>query len=240
MLISEDEAKRIHFALVDFFEKDGDPISPPGVKNEALLSSALHRPWTSLGDVEKYKTDDLKAAALLHSMIQNHPFHNGNKRTALVTCLVFYDKMGATLDAEENEYYQFILNIAQGNLNGLQEKDNQDKFLREIAKWLRAHKTVYLKSFGDVKVSDFIKNCESLGATIREGDGYLISANNDSVRIAKSTRRFESSVAKRYLVKLGLTERKIGLKFEEFLSGGYTDNNSFKKIVPLLRRLAIT
>lgn len=156
-----------------------------------------------------------------------------------MTCLVFYDKVGATLDAEENDYYQFIIDIAQGNLNGIQEKDDQDEFLYEIAKWLRAHKTVYLTSFGDVKVSDFIKNCESLGATIKKANGYLISANNDSVRIAKSTRKFEAAVAKRYLVKLGLTERSSGFKFDEFLSGGYTDNNSFKKIVPLLRRLAV-
>lgn len=238
MIISEEEAKKIHFVLVDFFEKDGDPISPPGVKNEALLSSALHRPWTSLGGVEKYRTNDMKAAALLHSMVQNHPFHNGNKRTALVTCLLFYDKLGATIDADENDFYNFMLSIARGCIDNIKEKENPEEFLRKISKWLRAHKTVFLKSFGDIKVMDFVRNCERLGATIKEDDCYLISANNDSVRIAKSTRRFKSTVAKRYLRILGLSERNLGIKFEEFLAGGYSDDNSFKKIIPLLRKLA--
>ena len=42
------------------------------------------RPQTGLGTIDKYPTIEQKAAALLHSLIKNHAFHNGNKRTALV------------------------------------------------------------------------------------------------------------------------------------------------------------
>lgn len=238
MRISEEEATKIHYTLVSFFKNEDDPISPPGIRDEGLLSSALHRPFINLGGIEKYKTNDLKAAALLHSLIKNHPFHNGNKRTALVICLLFYDKLGATIEAEENELYDFMINIAEGNINNINDKDDSDKFLLEISKWLRNHKVNFLKSHGDIKVKEFIKNCRRLGANIKEGDGYTISTQKDSIRIAKSTKRFESIIAKRYLSKLGLAERYSGINFDEFLSGAYDNDNAFKKIIPVLRMLS--
>ena len=85
--LNEDEVRGIHFELVNDFFSSPDPIEPPGVRSEQLLASAVFRPKTALGQTLKYTTVETCAAALLHSIIQDHPFHNGNKRTALVSTL---------------------------------------------------------------------------------------------------------------------------------------------------------
>jgi death-on-curing protein len=68
-----------------------------GVKDHALLDSALKRPQQSLFGEDAYPTLHLKAAALLESLAQNHAFHNANKRTALMCTAIFYRYNGYTL-----------------------------------------------------------------------------------------------------------------------------------------------
>lgn len=62
-----------------------------GLRNLALLESALYRPQSIFAGRELY-TDALeKSAVLMHSLILNHPFNNGNKRTGNVAGLVFLE-----------------------------------------------------------------------------------------------------------------------------------------------------
>jgi death-on-curing protein len=86
---SAEDVLDLHAELVVLFAREDNPIFPPGVKDRKLLESACGRPQTSLGGTEKYLTVEQKAAALLHSLVKNHPFHNGNKRTALRTVVTF-------------------------------------------------------------------------------------------------------------------------------------------------------
>ena len=87
--LTRDDVRAIHQELADEFAGGTDPISPPGVRDENLLGSAISRPSTSIGETRKYPSIEMAAAALLHSIIHNHAFHNGNKRTALVSMLAF-------------------------------------------------------------------------------------------------------------------------------------------------------
>lgn len=104
--LSEVEVLQIHEALIADFAAADDPISPPGLRSEHLLSSALTRPQTSLGEEWKYPTVELAAAALLHSLVMNHPFHNGNKRTGVVAMLVFLDSNGLMPTCDESALFQ--------------------------------------------------------------------------------------------------------------------------------------
>ncbi len=90
--LTTDQVRGIHYALVEDFAQQKDPISPPGVHSDGLLDSALHRARTSLGGDLKYPTVAMSCAALVHSLVHDHPFHNGNKRTALVAMMVFLDE----------------------------------------------------------------------------------------------------------------------------------------------------
>jgi death-on-curing protein len=60
-------------------EVGGDALADFG-----LLESAVLRPQTAIGELDAYPSVHEKAAALMHSLIRNHPFVDGNKRTAVV------------------------------------------------------------------------------------------------------------------------------------------------------------
>ncbi|WP_419165247.1 type II toxin-antitoxin system death-on-curing family toxin [Candidatus Palauibacter sp.] len=108
----------IHNALVSDFAQSGDPIAPPGVRDQNLIESAVFRPQTGFREILKYPTIETSAAALLCALIQDHPFHNGNKRTALVAMLAFLDKNDLVLTCKADELFQFVLLIAQHRVTG--------------------------------------------------------------------------------------------------------------------------
>jgi death on curing protein len=58
------------------------------------LESAVMRPQQSVGGQEAYPSLHLKAAALMHSLARNHPFVDGNKRTAAISALTFCSSTG--------------------------------------------------------------------------------------------------------------------------------------------------
>ncbi len=111
--LAQDEVLRIHEELVEDFSSSRDPTEPAGVRTPTLLESAVFRPQTALGDVLKYPTVEMSAAALLHSLIHDHPFHNGNKRTALVSLLVFLDENGFFPEFDQDEAFKLVLDVAQ-------------------------------------------------------------------------------------------------------------------------------
>ena len=91
--IEKTQVLKIHEKLVEDAENssDTDPISPSGVKFEHLLESGIHVQDTGYDGKKKYNDSIHCASALTYSLVTNHPFHNGNKRTALVTLLAHLD-----------------------------------------------------------------------------------------------------------------------------------------------------
>lgn len=131
----------LHHILVLDFAKTKDPIDPPGVRSDALLESAVHRPRTALGQDDKYPTVAMAAAALLYGIVLDHPFHNGNKRTALVAMLVFLDKNGWVLTCDQDAIYDFLLLLADHKLS---DRDGErvigaDNEVIHTANWLQGH-----------------------------------------------------------------------------------------------------
>ena len=99
-----------------------------GLRDLGLLESAINRPRVSFGGKDLYPKVLEKAAALFHSMILNHPFLDGNKRTALAVLYEFLKQNGYHLKAFEQELIELPLKIEKKDLN-----------LEEIAKWLKEH-----------------------------------------------------------------------------------------------------
>ena len=129
----------IHDALVSDFAGGVDPIEPAGIKNPNLLASAVGRPHTAIGDTRKYPTIEMGAAALLHALVHNHPFHNGNKRTALVAMLVFLDANGLALTCKEDELFKLVLQLAQHALVSGPRQEQPDREVIALAQWLKAN-----------------------------------------------------------------------------------------------------
>lgn len=85
-----------------------------GVKHHGLLESAVFRPQQSVFGEDAYPTLFGKAAALLESLVKNHCFHNGNKRTAYLVTKSFLMINGCHLRMERNYAVDFIVDIAKG------------------------------------------------------------------------------------------------------------------------------
>jgi death-on-curing protein len=97
-----------------------------GVRDEGLLESALARPQQlhAYGDPAPDLAD--LAAALAFGLARNHPFVDGNKRTAAVCCETFLELNGAALEANDADLFPQYLALAEGKLKE-----------RDFAAWLR-------------------------------------------------------------------------------------------------------
>jgi len=117
-----DEVVAIHFRVT---EKTG---GSQGVKDWDLLSSALGRPQATFGGEDLYPDIFLKAAALVQLLSSNHPFVDGNKRTALATLEYFLHLNGLRIEATQREKVNFAL-----------WAENQKPTLDQIATWIKKH-----------------------------------------------------------------------------------------------------
>lgn len=93
-----------------------------------LLHSAIERPKATFGGQELYPTIWKKAASLLHSLVKNHAFDDGNKRTAYYSTKRFLHLNGMTLIAPKEKVVPFMVSVDVKNLT-----------LQQIAAWLRSH-----------------------------------------------------------------------------------------------------
>lgn len=84
------------------------------VRDVGLLESAAARPRSSLWGGDAYPTLGSKAAALLDSLVNNHPLVDGNKRLGWLTTVVFLDLNGWWVEAPDDDAYNFVIAVASG------------------------------------------------------------------------------------------------------------------------------
>lgn len=99
-----------------------------GVRDLGLLESAVYRPQSSFDGKDLYVGIFNQGAALLQSLLKNHPFIDGNKRTALSSAGIFLKINGYNLINAHGEEVRFAIRV-----------DNEHLSLPEIAKWLKKH-----------------------------------------------------------------------------------------------------
>lgn len=79
----------VHDVIVSQVWPGNEPIAPGEFRDAHLLGSATGRPFQTAFGQDLHRGVIRKAAALFHSLISNHPFHNGNKRTAVIAVDLF-------------------------------------------------------------------------------------------------------------------------------------------------------
>jgi death on curing protein len=142
-LVKEDILS-IYNSLVNDFKSSGDPIFPSGVKSHSLLESAIGRQHVGLGNTLKY-TDILSVCATLtYGICCNHAFHNGNKRTALVSMIVHLDKNDYILECNQKSLFDFMIDIAdhkiakrQNLIRGIKGLSDSDCEVAAIRQWIK-------------------------------------------------------------------------------------------------------
>ncbi len=121
-MISIEEAIQIHEILIQQFG------GARGIRDRALLQSALIRPFQQFGGTELYPSPEEKAAAILESIIVNHPFIDGNKRIGYVLMKLIILEAGFQITADHIELFDFIIKVASGKLE-----------IKQITSWIEDH-----------------------------------------------------------------------------------------------------
>ena len=88
-----------------------------GVRDEALLESALESAFSGYGDIEFYPTKEEKGARLGYSLISNHAFVDGNKRIGVYVMLSFLEMNGIRIHCTDEELVHIGLAVADGSMN---------------------------------------------------------------------------------------------------------------------------
>ncbi len=109
--------------LLDQLTRVGSMVRDPG-----LFLPALARPQTSLFGSDAYPSLALKTAALMDSLVNNHPMMDGNKRSSWFAANVFVELNGFELVADTDDAFAFILSIA-----------NNEASLEDAAVWIEHH-----------------------------------------------------------------------------------------------------
>ena len=112
--LSEEQIVALHAALL--VATGG----PEGLRDAGLLASALARPAASFAGQDLYPDIPSKAAALMHSLVSNHPFVDGNKRVAVAAAELFLIVNGYRLDADDDALESLAVAAAASRI-GIEE-----------------------------------------------------------------------------------------------------------------------
>ncbi len=87
-----------------------------GIRDKSALESALARPFQTFDKKELYPSVLEKGASLIESILVNHPFIDGNKRTGYTLLRLFLLHNSIDITASKDNKYEFVINIASGTL----------------------------------------------------------------------------------------------------------------------------
>lgn len=121
-MITLADVERIHEILIDKFG------GKKGLRDKGLLESSIKRPFHTFDQKELYPDPVDKAAAILESIISNHPFVDGNKRTAYVLARLILRENNLDIKATQDEKYEFVISAARGEIR-----------FDQIKEWLTSH-----------------------------------------------------------------------------------------------------
>lgn len=105
-----DEVIRIHASQINRFG------GIHGIRDYGLLESATFEPQASFGGEYLYKDVFNMGAAYAYSIIKNHPFLDGNKRTGTLSALMFLDYNGYEVDVNQDQLFDLSIAIATSKI----------------------------------------------------------------------------------------------------------------------------
>ena len=141
------EVIRAHFLIVDFFLTEQRELGGIGPRDVRLLELALYRPWIEFAGVSKWSDPLDKVATTLFGLIKDHPFHDANKRTALLSALYLLLKQGRMPTCTKDDFENLTVEIAEMEIvkraryKKLSEEE-EDPEVKYISQWLRRNTRV--------------------------------------------------------------------------------------------------
>lgn len=147
-----DDVLDAHYLICDHFYRLGEGIAGFGPKDTNMLSSAVARQLTSAGGAFVYNDIWDIAASLLFGLINDHPFHDGNKRTAFLSSVFFMLENNFTPSVDILQVEDFTVDVAEFN-----SKNGRHMEVSEIAPRFKSmfrrvdNRIAYLVTFNELK-----------------------------------------------------------------------------------------
>ena len=240
--IDAGETLYAHFLIAQYFADEGRGLVGIGPRdNGHLLHSALSRQFVEFGGVRKWSDDLQIAATTLFGLIKNHPFHDGNKRTALLSVLCLLRKQGRTASASKSKFDDFVVAIAKSNRrNGRNDDNDIEKIARDLRRMTRKlsntrHTITYrqlnrlLQDFG-FELRDAHSNCVGVVRIKNGKEIYRVGFPGLSKQVAQGDLKAVRNAC-------GLTTAE-GFDSEVFFGGAETAQNLLREYALLLKKLA--
>jgi death on curing protein len=111
LFLTLDQVLGLHDDQIRLFGGSG------GIRDLGLLQSAIGNAEATFGGQFLHETPFEMAAAYLYGICRNHPFIDGNKRTAADAALTFLDLNGIEIGATEDDLYDLVLAVAEGRIS---------------------------------------------------------------------------------------------------------------------------
>jgi death-on-curing family protein len=164
--LTTDEIIELHKILCNNYNllPEMEPVSPPGVKNNDMLESAVSRQLVGARDFYKYSNVYSNCGTLVFGLVKNHPFHNGNKRIGFLALIKHLYSNGYVIrpNIQHKEIYELLRSLANSSLNEHAETYNKHFYkqykrikwtdeiqIEYLSTWLRRnteHKNTKIKS----------------------------------------------------------------------------------------------
>lgn len=193
--LSVEDVIFIHERLCADFASTPDPIDPPGVRSHDLLESAVNRQHSGYGDLLKYHDPVLNAATLLYGICNDHPFYNGNKRTALVAALAHFDRNQLILgSSKQSELFRLMIAVADHSIvhnqvkigretKNVPRRGTADEEVKAIADWFRPKLVSITRGEAQITYRELRQILNNFGFSLSQ-------ARNEKMNISKiETRR---------------------------------------------------
>lgn len=133
------DINRSHFLVAEFFLNYGEGMANVGPRDINLLHSAMNRQFVGFGNRTKWETYSEIVATLFFGLIKDHPFHDANKRTALLSLLYHLMCLRRVPTCSQKDLENFSVHVADDKLSKyavfkrLHKKGDPDKEVRTIA-----------------------------------------------------------------------------------------------------------
>jgi death-on-curing family protein len=133
--LTADFVAMLHSEVVPVYLPGGTRLQPARPRDRGLLESACARPFQTAFQQDVHATVLEKAAVLFHGLIANHPFHDGNKRTAVVALDAFLAANDYLLGLLPTDMYILAIQTAGARANNVTVADILKKILEMLTEW---------------------------------------------------------------------------------------------------------
>jgi death-on-curing protein len=202
-MVSTEDVLLIHERLCVDFAETSDPIDPPGLRSESLLDSAVNRQHSGFDDLLKYHDPVLNAATLLYGVCNDHPFFNGNKRTALVSALAHFDRNHLVLGAtKQSDLFRLMISVADHSIvqnevkigrdtKKVPRRGSPDEEVDAIADWFRPRLESLTRGESSITYRELRQILSNFGFSLHQAKNMKMQVCKTEIRrgLLKTTRR---------------------------------------------------